>query len=198
MTTAVKTKLYVISYEDGEGASQIITEDEVLRRVNEEREQYIADCVDEEYIKEVFPTEIKDINGARMWITDMGCTLISVPEELSESQRILKRMYDLNGQITGRIKRKEKDYFDQGYWNFTIKVLDLDSDCNIARLQIKADKMCPSGLWDNGISVVSRPSVTLYDFSSDIDNTVRKLINRYFRSDRGTCGRDYKIERFSV
>ena len=196
--TEVKTeKKFVVVHADGCGVSEILTESEIIKDANNMRKDYIMDGVDPDFIKENYPKEIKTLEVARLWFSDFGDEIVEVPEKLNEVQRILTKLFKDNGKIIGKLKRKEEDYFDQGTWNFQISILDLDEE-NKARLQLKAQKICPSGAWDNGIEVVEHPQISLYEFNKDLDFTVKQLINKYFRSDRGTCGREYKILRYTL
>ena len=193
--TAETTANYIIIYESG--CSNIISKEEVLRRVNEERTQYIQDGVDPEYIQEYFPKEITTLEVAKEWLKSMGYSIIEVPATLNSTQRILSRMFNNNGAIQGRIKLRKPTYGDQGYWNFTIKILDMDSELK-SIIQLEGRKITPSGISDNGIMEVSRHEVSLYEFNQDIDVTVRKLINRFFVSNEGVGGSSYNIIRFAL
>ena len=195
--TEVKTEKKFVIISDECEVSDVYTEDQLLAMVNEMRICYIQDEVDPDYIKENFPTDIKSVEMAKLWLSDMGEEVVEVPEKLNETQRIFTKLFKDNGKLCGKIKRKEQDYFDQGTWNFQISLLDLDED-NKARLQLKAQKICPSGAWDNGIEVVYHPQVSLYELNKDLDWTIKYLINRHFRSDRGVSGREYKVVKYSI
>ena len=197
--TAVKEKTkeeYLIVYEDGT-TSDTLTLEQLFQVVNSERTDYINDGVDPEYIEEYFPADIETLDKAKEWLKGMGCLLLVKSDKLNESQRILKRIFDNNGKITGTLKSKEQDYFDQGSWKFTLTILDIDDNMKM-RLQLSSIKLCPSGAWDNGIKVVAHPETSLYVFDRGIETTVSTIIKRYFRSDRGKSGYNYKLENFEV
>ena len=193
----MKETKYVIVTEENEDITAPITEQDILATVNEERFWYIKDEVDPDYIEENFPEEIKDIPTARKWLEGMGSTLCEVPDKLNTTQRIFKRMYEKNEKIKGTIRRKEKDYFDQGTWNFSIKILDIDEN-NCVKFQLSADKICPSGGWDNGISVSYHPYMSLYELKNDLDTSIKYIIDKFFKSDRNICGECYRLERYSL
>lgn len=198
MKTEIKTeKKYILVNSEDDFVSAVLTESELLKQAVGMRKEYIKDGVDDAFIKECYPTEIENMETARRWYSDFGDAIVEVPEKLNETQRILTKLFKDNGKICAEIKRKEQDYFDQGTWSIAISILDIDED-NKARLQIKARKICPSGAWDNGIEVVDHPQTSLYVFNKDIDTTVSDIIRKYFRSDRGTCGREYKVLRYSL
>ena len=194
MKTITKANYVII---DECSISDPMSEKEIFERVNGERALYIKDEVDPLFIKENFPEEITTLSKAEEWLSGMGSYIIEVPNKLNSTQRILSRLFENNGAITGRIKIKKETYSDQGYWDFTIKILDIDEEFR-AIFQIKADKKCPSGISDNGIYTVDRPLVSLYEFKRDIDAAVRTLITRYFRSNEGVGGSSYKIIRFTL
>ena len=197
MATKVKErKEFVIVCEDTY-VSEPMTEQEIMEYANGQREQYIQDEVDPEYIKENFPNALKNVSEAKEWLNNMGEALVTIPEKMGEIQRIFSKLYNNNGSIHGKIKKFKEDYFDQGYWTFKLKVIDLDENMS-ATLQLHSRKMCPSGAWDNGIEVVERPRVSLYQFKGSIDKVMRDIINNNFRSDKGSYGSEYRIENFII
>lgn len=199
MTT--KTKIegkFIIVNEDEEYSTEFLTEAQVIERANDMRKEFIRDKVDPELIKECFPKTFKTLKEAEAWFREaFGDTVIKVPEKLNETQRILKRTFENNSTITGEIKRKEEDYFDQGSWVFSLKVLDIDENMN-ARLQLEAKKLCPSRVWDNGIKVVAHPKISLYQFDKELNATITQIIHKFFRSDKGTSGYGYKVLNYSL
>lgn len=200
MTTKTKTKIeekFIIVSADDDFATDFLTEAQVIKRADDMRTDYITDEVDPDYIKECFPNAIKTLSEAKQWLEGVGEIVINVPEKLNETQRILKRTFENNSTITGEIKRKEEDYFDQGSWVFSLKILDIDENMN-ARLQLEAKKLCPSRAWDNGIKVVAHPRISLYRFDKGLDTTIAQIIHKFFRSDKGISGYGYKVLNYSL
>ena len=198
MTT--KTKIeekFIIVNEDEEYSTEFLTEAQIIKRASGMRADYIVDKVDPDYIKECFPNDIKTLSEAKQWLEGVGEFVINVPEKLNETQRILKRTFENNSTITGEIKRTKEDYFDQGSWVFSLKILDIDENNN-ARLQLEAKKLCPSRAWDNGIKVISHPKISLYVFNKGLDTTITQIIHKFFRSDKGTSGYGYKVLNYSL
>ena len=198
MTT--KTKIeekFIIVNEDEEYSTEFLTESQIIKRASGMRADYIVDKVDPDYIKECFPNDIKTLSEAKQWLEGVGEFVINVPEKLNETQRILKRTFENNSTITGEIKRTKEDYFDQGSWVFSLKILDIDENNN-ARLQLEAKKLCPSRAWDNGIKVISHPKISLYVFNKGLDTTITQIIHKFFRSDKGTSGYGYKVLNYSL
>lgn len=200
--TKEKTKIeekfiIVVNDDDDDYATDFLSEAQVIERANDMRKEFIRDKVDPELIKECFPKTFKTLKEAEAWFREaVGETIIKVPEKLNETQRILKRTFENNGTINGEIKRKE-DYFDQGSWVFSLKVLDIDENMN-ARLQLEAKKLCPSRAWDNGIKVVAHPKISLYQFDKELNATITQIIHRFFRSNKGTSGYGYKVLSYSL
>lgn len=200
MTTKTKAKIeekFIIVNEEEGYSTEFLTEDQIIKRASDMRANYITDEVDPDYIKECFPNNIKTLSEAKQWLEGMGEIVINVPEKLNEVQRILKRTFENNSTITGEIKRTKEDYFDQGSWIFSLKILDIDENNN-AKLQLEAKKLWPSGAWDNGIKVVAHPKVSLYVFNKSLDTTITQIIHKFFRSDRGTSGCGYKVLNYSL
>lgn len=207
MTTKTKEKIkieekFIIVVNDSDSdddyATDFLSEAQVIERANDMRKEFIRDEVDPEYIKECFPNTIKTLSEAKQWLLEgVGELVINVPEKLNETQRILKRTFENNSTITGEIKRNKEDYFDQGSWVFSLKILDIDENNN-ARLQLEAKKLCPSRAWDNGIKVVAHPKISLYQFNKELDTTIAQIIHKFFRSDKGTSGYGYKVLNYSL
>ena len=200
MATKTKTKVeekFIIVSADDDFATDFLTEAQVIKRASDMRADYITDKVDPDYIKECFPNDIKTLSEAKQWLEGVGEIVINVPEKLNETQRILKRTFENNSTITGEIKRTKEDYFDQGSWVFSLKILDIDENNN-ARLQLEAKKLCPSRAWDNGIKVVAHPRISLYQFDKGLDTTIAQIIHKFFRSDKGISGYGYKVLNYSL
>ena len=197
--TKIEEKFIIVSVEDVDDdyATDFLTKNQVIKRANNMRTDYVTDEVDPEYIKECFPNAIKTLSEAKQWLEGMGELVINIPEKLNEVQRILKRTFENNSTITGEIKRTKEDYFDQGSWIFNLKILDIDENMN-AKLQLEAKKLCPSRAWDNGIKIVVHPKISLYQFNKELDITITQIIHKFFRSDRGTSGCGYKVLNYSL
>lgn len=197
--TKIEEKFIIVTNDDDDDyATDFLSEAQVIERANDMRKEFIRDKVDPEFIKECFPKTFKTLKEAEAWLREaVGETVIKVPEKLNETQRILKRTFENNGTINGEIKRKEEDYFDQGSWVFSLKVLDIDENMN-ARLQLEAKKLCPSRAWDNGIKVIAHPKISLYQFDKELNATINQIIHRFFRSNKGTSGYGYKVLNYSL
>jgi len=75
----------------------------------------------------------------------------AIEDKDTECSLLIKRMIDKNEKCYFKIKTKEYDYFDQGWWRVILTPLIELPHTREVKFQIYATKHCPSGLWDNGI-----------------------------------------------
>ena len=192
-------KLYAIVTDD-EPVMEFLSEKEIIAEANNQRVQFMEDeGEDDPFIKEEFPNPISTFKEAIEFFKAFSQYVAPVPSKSTLTQRVLKKVFDNNGSIKGKLKKKDKDYFDQGWWNFEIKILDIDELFNVT-LQLESKKICPSGAWDNGIRQVEHVRTSLYSFGNtqDISLLIRSIITRYFKSDRNARGREYTIEEWHI
>ena len=191
MTKQKENKFILFYIDDFEPVNALYSENDIVRIANEQRNEYMKDEIDSDYIKECFPEPIVDFNGACDWFKGMGQEVLPFTDKLNATQRILKRLYDNNGAIHGKLEDKEQKG-RVGYWNFEIKILDIDEFFNM-RMQLKMLKMCPSGISDNGIKIVEHPVMSLLEIEGEMDRFIQIILRRnygyYYK---------YKISNWSI
>lgn len=168
---------------------------EVVNMAENMRQEYIKDNVDEDYINSFFPTPISTLEEAEKWYAEFDTLIVEVRE--TEALRIIKRIFDNDKSITGTAESTNSNEARQGYWNFQIKILDLDNsqDNMVAKIQLSARKMCPSGLSDNGIELNVRTKVSLYQFD-EIEDFVKFTVKNFLREKRSDALQ--KVKTFKV
>lgn len=183
----MKEQKYVVVTVETDGSSfyccEPTTENNIIKECENMRKGFLEDDVDEDYINSFFPTPISTFEEAEKWYAEFDTVIAEVRE--TEAIRILKRMLDRDISITGTAESTNSNEARQGYWNFQIKIIDLDNsqDNMVAKIQLSARKMCPSGLSDNGIELNVRTKVSLYQFD-EIEDFVKFTVKNFLREKR--------------
>ena len=108
--------------------------------------------------------------------------------KINETIQILSGCFKNNERLAGSIKKKEYDYFDQGSWNFNIKILYINK-MNVSILY-HAIKLTPSGLWDNGIEKSEKITKDVTSI-----NTIEEFLEQVIKSAQGF---GYKINVWKI
>lgn len=127
-----------------------LTEEEVVEKAKRlQNDALKEEEMEPEWKEDWKDFEIKDIRTANEFLKEFQ--ILAIENKDTECSLLIKRMLEKNEKCYFQVKTKEYDYFDQGYWRFSITPLLNLSDTEEVKLQIHATKHCPSGLWDNGI-----------------------------------------------
>ena len=109
--------------------------------------------------------------------------------ENNEIIQILSDCYKNNERLAGSIKKKEYDYFDQGSWNFNIKILSIKK--TKVSILYNAIKLTPSRLWDNGIEKSKKINTDIAHLDT-IEEFLKNIIQNAQGS--GYCINSWKIK----
>lgn len=158
--TIKEIKQYVIVNTEDYTSSELMTEKDVINYCNSMINELNKDVEECDIIQLA-----KNINEASARLLDFLETVIEVTNKFNPVIELCNRAINNNAVWHGKTKQ------DYGYYNFAIKPLYFVADYESIMIQIRADKMCNSGISDNGIRYVKQ-----YEISKHIFTEPQKLV----------------------